>query len=74
VESKEAAQRLSDVRLGIDLGVIPNVSPLILNELLVTTQPGFLQQHAGQKLTPDQRDERRARLIRERIGVTESSD
>ncbi|RNB78941.1 protein arginine kinase [Brevibacillus nitrificans] len=67
VESKEAAQRLSDVRLGIDLGVIPDVSPLVLNELLVTTQPGFLQQHAGQKLTPDQRDERRARLIRERI-------
>lgn len=71
VESKEAAQRLSDVRLGIDLGVIPDVSPLVLNELLVTTQPGFLQQHAGQKLTPDQRDERRARLIRERIADTE---
>ncbi len=67
VESKEAAQRLSDVRLGSDLGLIKNVSTLGLNELLVLTQPGFLQQYAGQKLTPEQRDERRARLIRERL-------
>lgn len=69
VESKEAAQRLSDIRLGIDLGIIKNLSALTLNELLVMTQPGFLQQHAGQKLTPEQRDERRARLIRERLSV-----
>lgn len=67
VETKEAAQRLSDVRLGVDLGLIPNVTPLVLNEMLVLSQPGFLQQHAGQKLSPEQRDERRARLIRERL-------
>ncbi|MGE5703849.1 MAG: protein arginine kinase [Clostridia bacterium] len=67
VESKEAAQRLSDVRLGVDLGFIPNVSTLVLNEMLVLSQPGFLQQNAGQKLSPEQRDERRARLIRERL-------
>ncbi|MET3291403.1 UNVERIFIED_CONTAM: protein arginine kinase [Brevibacillus sp. OAP136] len=67
VETKEAAQRLSDVRLGVDLGLIPDVSPLVLNEMLVLSQPGFLQQNAGQKLSPEQRDERRARLIRERL-------
>lgn len=67
VESKEAAQRLSDVRLGTDLGIVKNVSSHVLNELLVMTQPGFLQQNAGQKLTAEQRDERRARLIRERL-------
>ncbi len=67
MESKEAAQRLSDVRLGIDLGIIRNVSATILNDLMVMTQPGFLQQYSGQKLTPDQRDEKRARLIRERL-------
>jgi protein arginine kinase len=73
VESKEAAQRLSDVRLGIDIGIIKNVSAFVLNELLVMTQPGFLQHHAGQKLAPEQRDERRARLIRERLAVDKSS-
>lgn len=67
VETKEAAQRLSDVRLGVDLGMIPDVTPLVLNEMLVLSQPAFLQQHAGQKLSPEQRDERRAHLIRERL-------
>lgn len=71
IESKEATQRLSDVRLGIDLGLIKNTSANILNELLVLTQPGFLQQYAGETLSPEQRDERRAKLIRERLLLNE---
>ncbi|MCZ8517228.1 protein arginine kinase [Paenibacillus filicis] len=67
MDSKEAAQRLSDVRLGIDLEFIKNVSPHVLNELLVMTQPGFLQQTAGEKLSPEERDIRRAQLIREKM-------
>lgn len=67
MDSKEAAQRFSDVRLGIDLGFIKNVSPYVLNELLVMTQPGFLQQTAGEKLNPEERDIRRAQLIREKM-------
>jgi protein arginine kinase len=67
IDSKEAAQRLSDVRLGIDLGMIKNTSSTILNELMIMTQPGFLQQYAGEKLSPEERDMRRASLIRERL-------
>lgn len=67
MDSKEAAQRLSDVRLGIDLGMIQGTSATILNELMVMTQPGFLQQYFGEKLTPGERDIRRASLIRERL-------
>nr|WP_231686973.1 hypothetical protein [Bacillus sp. JCM 19034] len=67
IESKEATQRLSNVRLGIDLGLIKGLSGNILNELMILTQPGFLQQYAKEELTPDQRDERRATLIRERL-------
>lgn len=67
MESKEAMQRLSDVRLGIDLGLIQDVSASILNELIVLTQPGFLQQYAGELLSSEQRDIRRAGLIRERL-------
>jgi protein arginine kinase len=68
MDSKEAAQRLSDVRMGIDLGIIKNVSPNVLNELQVMTQPGFLQQIAGEKLSSEERDIRRAQLIRDRVG------
>jgi protein arginine kinase len=67
IESKEAAKCLSDVRLGIDLGMIKNVSKHILNELMVLTQPNFLQQYAGGPLRPEERDIRRAALIRERL-------
>ncbi|MBU8908648.1 protein arginine kinase [Desertibacillus haloalkaliphilus] len=67
IESKEATQRLSDVRLGIDLNLIEGISGNILNELMILTQPGFLQQFAGEVLAPEQRDERRAALIRERL-------
>ncbi|SDI06006.1 protein arginine kinase [Alteribacillus persepolensis] len=67
MESKEAAERLSDVRLGIDLDLIQGISGNILNELMILTQPGFLQQYAGKGLTPDERDVRRAALIRERM-------
>ncbi|WP_442602693.1 protein arginine kinase [Paenibacillus sp. KN14-4R] len=67
MDSKEAAQRLSDVRLGIDLGIIENVSPTALNELLVMTQPGFLQQIAGVKLSAEERDIRRAQIIRDQL-------
>jgi protein arginine kinase len=67
MDSKEAAQRLSDVRLGIDMGMLQGTSATILNELMVMTQPGFLQQYAGEKLSPGERDIRRASLIRERL-------
>ncbi|RPF49957.1 protein arginine kinase [Aquisalibacillus elongatus] len=67
IQSKEAAKCLSDVRLGIDLGLIKNVSKTILNELMVLTQPAFLQQYAKKTLGPNERDVFRANLIRERL-------
>jgi protein arginine kinase len=67
IESKEAAKCLSDVRLGIDIGLIENLPKTILNELMILTQPGFLQQYAGGPLRPHERDIRRAALIRERL-------
>ncbi|WP_394239318.1 protein arginine kinase [Niallia oryzisoli] len=69
IETKEAARCLSDVRLGIDMGYIKNISQNILNELMILTQPGFLQQYAGGPLRPNERDIRRATLIRERLNL-----
>lgn len=69
IESKEATSCLSDVRLGIDVGYINHLSQNILNELMVLTQPGFLQHYAKSSLTPQQRDIRRASIIRERLNL-----
>jgi protein arginine kinase len=69
IESGETAKCLSDVRLGIDLGIIKDLSRTILNELMILTQPGFLQQYFGGPLRPNERDIRRAALIRERLNL-----
>lgn len=67
IESKEATSRLSDVLLGVNLGMLPDLSAAQINELLVMLQPGFLQTHFSENLTPEMRDERRATLIREQL-------
>ena len=46
LQTGEAARCLSDVRLGIDLGIIQDVDVSIFNELMIFMQPGFLQQYA----------------------------
>ena len=71
MESKEAAQRLSDVRLGVDLGLLEGPSVSVMNELNVMTQPGFLQKKYGNTMNPGERDVYRAKLIRETLANKE---
>lgn len=65
--SQEALKLLSDAKLGVELQLISGVDGETLNELMVITQPAYLQKLAGQGLDPIQRDIGRAALIRERI-------
>ncbi len=67
IDTNEAMQRLSDIRLGIQLGLLPKIPLVILNEIMLLIQPSYLQQHAGTPLTVDQRDRKRAEIIREKI-------
>lgn len=67
MESKEAAQRLSDVRLGVDLGLLNGPPSSVMNELNVMTQPGFLQKRFGETMNHNERDVYRAKLIRETL-------
>ena len=53
--------------LALILGLLTNVSSNVLNEMMVMTQPGFLQQDAGTKLQQRKEIFRRAELIREQI-------
>ena len=71
IDSKEATNCISDVRLGIDLKLITGISQPVLNELMILTQPGFLQQYAGERLSPNERDIRRATIIRETLKLNE---
>lgn len=65
--SAEAARCLSDVRLGVDLGIIEDVDMIILNELMIFMQSGFLQNYEGKELTSEELDSSRAKLFRERL-------
>lgn len=73
ITSQEAMQRLSDVRLGIDLGIIKGVDQRILKELLVLIRPAHLQSFMGRELSPAERDVHRAALIRERIRLQDAA-
>jgi len=67
LSSEEAMRLLSDVRLGVSIGVLPQLKPDLMNELMVAMQPAFLQRMEGRELNPVERDKRRAALIRSRL-------
>ncbi len=67
VSSKEALNLLSIMRLGIDLGFFPEEGRMIINALLMETQPAHLQHFSQQKLAAEERDYRRADIVREKL-------
>lgn len=69
MSSDEAMRHLSDVRLGLNLGLLDQrVTQTALNRLMVAIRPAYLQKVAGRELTPQERDTRRASLVREVMG------
>lgn len=74
MSSHEAMQLLSDVRLGIDLGIVEGLEGRILQELIVMIRPAHLQRIMGRELPAAERDVHRADLIRERIRITDSKN
>jgi len=71
ISSKEALNHLSMIRLGCDLGFVPEDERETINVLLTEIQPAHLQISAKRKLTPDERDILRAEIIRNRLnGLT----
>ncbi len=65
--SEEALKRLSDIRLGINLGLIEELTEMDVNEMILKIQPGSLQKYAGKLLKPDDRDIIRAEYVRNQI-------
>jgi len=67
INSEETMDLLSAVRMGVNLGIIPDVEIATVNELFVFTQPAHLQKVEGAELTSPERDITRATLIRNRL-------
>ncbi len=74
IDSKEALNHLSLLRLGGNLGFFPAESVNLCDGLLMDIQQAHLQLHAGTKLSPEHRDVIRAEIMRSRLQSLESPD
>ncbi|MBI3320913.1 MAG: protein arginine kinase [Candidatus Omnitrophica bacterium] len=78
MNSGEALDLLSAVRLGVDLGLMSanggspsggnGLDRVKVNELFIFSQPAHLQKLEGKALTAKERDAKRAQLIRSQLG------
>jgi protein arginine kinase len=64
LSTTECARLLSDIRLGIDLDIIKELDSKTINELIVLTKPASLQKYYKATLEPEERDIKRAELIK----------
>jgi protein arginine kinase len=69
ISSQETIELLSMVRLGCDLGIIKDIDRRRINELFIITQPAHLQKIENKKLSSQERDVKRAELIRSRLRI-----
>ncbi len=67
ITSEEMLHLVSQVRLGVNLGLIKDLDIRCLNELFVLTLPGHLQKLEGRELDSNQRDIIRALYVRKRL-------
>lgn len=67
LDLSEGLNLISQVRLGVELGIIKNVDKKILNSLLVNTQPAMLQKIFNTKLNEKDKNYYRARIVRETL-------
>jgi protein arginine kinase len=66
--SEEALGCLSALRFGIHHGVVDGFDIPSLNKALLLSQPAHLQRFTKERLDPEARDQRRAKLLREVLG------
>src|SRR5258708_946010 len=67
ISSKETMNLLSLMRMGVDLGMFPDLERWQVDELFIVTQPAHLQKRFSEKLTAEERDLLRADMLRERL-------
>jgi protein arginine kinase len=65
--SEETMDLLSSVRLGINLGLLDDLTIPRVNELFIHTQPAHLQKLMGTSLDGEERNAARARYLRTRV-------
>jgi len=66
MQSKEMMERLSDLRFGVNLGIIDNIEYKTLNEIMIQASPANITSDHG-ITNAFERDVKRAEIIREKL-------
>lgn len=74
ISSEETMHLLSSVRLGVNVGLIDDLSMASVNELFIHTQPAHLQKLRHERLESAERNVIRASYIRQRLGISKTSE
>lgn len=67
ISNDESMKLLSDVRLGVEMGIIKDIPIQTINEIMLNIQPATLQKLVVKEMCPEERDVERANLVRKLI-------
>lgn len=67
LSSREALNLLSNVRLGVEMGIIKDINKKVLNKLFLDIQPATMQKKFQDKFNDKERDIKRAKLVKESL-------
>ncbi len=73
VSSEEALALLSALKMVVHMGLVAGVTPKLVNEMILFTQPAHLQKRQGRELDAAERDLVRAEYLRGRLSDGERS-
>jgi protein arginine kinase len=65
ISTSEAVNLLSNIRFGIEMGILVKIGYDTINRLMTIIQPGYLQLIKGKKMNQMERGEARADLVKE---------
>lgn len=74
ISSGEAMKLLSDLRLGLAIGLIQEIDVKLINALIYKIQPASLQSITEDKINSSDRDIMRAKVLRENLKGVEAND
>lgn len=69
ISTEESLKLLSDIRLGVEMGIIKDIPIEKINEVMLLIQPAYLQKRVGKNLSPDERDIQRAETVRKQLRI-----
>lgn len=67
LDLKESLNLISNVRMGVEMGIIKDVDKSLLNSLLIKIQPAIIKSKSKDKLTTNEMQIQRADLVRKKL-------